>query len=297
LQLFGFVEEEGVLFHSALIGSRFFSGELSERNLRELLTPEGLSCAEMAQHFCTNLNPIMEGVLPQEAYDLAFFLEPHIEQGPVLERENISLGVVTSITGTTMTEITFFGEANHAGTTPMDIRKDPVRGMIHLGNRLEEKLSQVPRVVGTIGRILVDPNVGNVIPSQVCFTVDIRCVEKKTLQKLLEGLKIWGQEAAEKFRLKVEFLQGHQVMPLQMDAKLQEELGRQAAKLHMPSMGLHSGAGHDALSMARICPVGMVFVPSKNGKSHCPEESSDFEHLGQVARMLWEVIQQQDRIL
>jgi allantoate deiminase len=294
VQLFGFAEEEGVLFNSALVGSRFFTRRLSREDLLSMKNDAGISCADLADAFREKLAPRMDGEMPDEAGNPAFYLEPHIEQGPVLDRKGVALGVVSSITGTSMTDIVFRGEANHAGTTPMDVRKDPVRGLVHVSSMLDKSVRESGGAVGTIGRIAVDPNVGNVIPSSVSFTVDLRCVDERMLSSLLEELDEWCREAAREWSLDVSLSPGHRVMPLEMDAGLRRDLFEEAEKLGVPAMSLPSGAGHDALFMGGICPVGMVFIPSLHGKSHSPQEKSDYEHLGQAARVIRGVIERQD---
>jgi allantoate deiminase len=298
VQLLGFVEEEGVLFKRGLLGSRFFCGEMTLEDLRKLSTDSGASWEDMAKDFCASLEPFMDGPFPKDAKNMAFFLEPHIEQGPVLFERGIPLGVVSSITGTSMTNITFYGEANHAGTTPMATRKDPLRGLVHVGHFLEKRVERVhSSAVGTIGHITLEPNVANVIASRVSFTVDLRCVDKEELLEMLQELETCCYEGAAKFRLKVELFPGHRVMPLEMDASLQKDLLAEAASQGVRATSLPSGAGHDALSMGRLGRTGMLFIPSREGKSHCPEESSDYSHMGNAARIVWGMLQRQEEDL
>jgi allantoate deiminase len=295
IQLMGFAEEEGVLCNMGLLGSRFFCGEITPEDFRKLRTGSGALLGDLAKDFCASLLPLMEGPFPEEAKNLAFFLEPHIEQGPVLYEKGIPLGVVSSITGTSMTNITFYGEANHAGTTPMDTRKDPVRGLISVGSYLEKRLQEArSHAVGTIGRILAEPNVGNVIASKVSFTVDLRCVNREELLEMLQGLEECCREAASKFFLKAELSPGHRIMPVEMDAALQEDLFAEAAFRGIETISLPSGAGHDTLSLGHLWRKAMLFIASREGKSHCPEESSDYRHLGQAAEVLWGVLRRQD---
>ncbi len=294
LQLMAFSEEEGVLFQSALAGSRYFSGALSQETLFSWRTASGKPFESLAREFQTVLRSLMDGELPKTAGKLAWFIEPHVEQGPLLEETRATIGIVSSITGTSLTELRFTGEANHAGTTPAEKRKDPVRGFLHFGALLEASVQRTQGLVATIGRIVVRPNVGNVIPADLTFTVDLRCTEAGTLEKMQSLLEKWSLEVARECLLDVSVHPGHKVPPAEMDARLREGLTAVAATLDLNPQAIISKAGHDALSLSSVCPVGMIFLPSKGGRSHSPEEESDFTHLAAAARVLSDFIIKED---
>lgn len=285
-QLFAFAEEEGVLFDTAMAGSGAFAGLFDGEAVQAWTTPEGVTLGELAAGFHREIAPLVDGPPPAEARSLAWYIEPHIEQGPVLDEEGARLGIVTSITGTTMTEVVFTGQANHAGTTPMHLRRDAVRGLVEVSRRLDEAVRAAEGAVGTVGKIAVTPNVGNVIAGEVRFTVDLRCTDGGLLTDLLEQLETWSTEAAERWGLQVALRPGHRVMPVAMDGRLRRGLHDAAGELGIEARALPSGAGHDALNMARLCPAGMLFVPSRDGKSHCPEEHSDVRDLAVAAEVL-----------
>ena len=294
LQLIAFTEEEGVRFNSALAGSRFFTGEFGTEILKTWRTPEDDLLEALLTDFEKNLKDVLDGTLPKSCRNMDFFIEPHVEQGPVLTESGDILGIVTSITGTSMTEITFSGEANHAGTTPMGSRKDPVRGLIYVANLLEKRVQKSGNFIATIGKIQLEPNVSNVIPSKANFTVDLRSAESDVLCTLLQELEDWCHQAAQTWSLQYKIRTGHKVMPTEMDPQVQACLMECARKRGVPSRFMTSGAGHDALSMSAICSVGMIFVPSIGGKSHCPEESTNFDHLALAAEILADFITAMD---
>lgn len=298
LQLFAFAEEEGVLFDYAMAGSSFFTGGLDMETLNSWRTDDGTPFHDLFVGFQKEISPLTDGKPPASAKRLEWYVEPHIEQGPVLMISGNTIGVVTSITGTTMTEIIFQGEANHAGSTPMNRRKDPVRGLVEVSNRLDGAVRRTGNAVGTVGKINVTPNVANVIAGEVRFTVDLRCIERETLQDLLSELECWCVEAASRWGLHTELRPRHRIMPVAMSPHVTAGLLESAAELGASARTLPSWSGHDALNMARLCPVGMIFVPSLNGgKSHCPEEYSEYEDFAKAAETLASLIRRDDERL
>jgi N-carbamoyl-L-amino-acid hydrolase len=208
------------------------------------------------------------------------YLELHIEQGPVLEQKKLSLGVVTGIVGILRYRVTITGQPNHAGTTPMTLRHDALTGFCEIGLAFETlcRQSYPTEIVGTIGRVQNDPNASNVIPGRVEFDLEIRSLDANVSRSIYGAFEKEAARIAEARGLSV-------VMePLSVSEALQvtdnvRMLLREACAKIAPAAELPSGAGHDANQLGRIGPIGMIFVPSREGKSHCPEEWTDSQDI------------------
>ena len=289
-----FAEEEGARFQRALTGSAHFARPLTEEQRRALVDGEGQSLEEAAGIFLRGLVPFLDGVSLPVARP-AFALEVHVEQGPRLERSGLSLAVPTSIAATSMTEIVFGGEMNPAGTTPMELRRDPFRGLVEVASRLDGHVAAFPDAVGTIGRVLLDPNVGNVIARRAIFSVDLRCPDGDDLDRLIEAVLGDCREVASRLGLDLEIRPGHRESATTLDPSLRRRIFQALSERGWQAGEFPSGAGHDAIHLARICPTAMLFVPSRGGRSHCPQEWSDGDHLARAARIVADVARSCDR--
>jgi N-carbamoyl-L-amino-acid hydrolase len=202
----------------------------------------------------------------------------HIEQGPVLEQTNHQLGVVRGIAGIQRYRLTVEGEPNHAGTTPMNLRKDALTAAAEIILCFEQLCQETyqEEVVGTVGKLMNEPNAANVIPGKVTCELEIRSLDKDIQDMIITQLHHAALQISKRRGVSVQFDCLSQSEPILVQNNVRSVI-EQACKEVAPTMFLSSGAGHDANQIARIAPIGMIFVPSKNGRSHCPEEWTDYE--------------------
>ena len=263
IEAIGFSEEEGVRFGFPFIGSRAFVGDLDAEAL-ERKDSNGVSVAEAIRRFGLDPDRIGEAALPEEAQALGY-LEFHIEQGPVLESVDARVGVVEAIAGQSRFEITFEGRAGHAGTTPMHLRRDALAGAAEWMVAVEREAAATPGLVATVGRIAAWPGATNVIPERVALSLDVRHRLDSERAAACERMLSGGRPGLD-FRAEARLEQP----TVEMNAALTELLeGAVAEKAHR----MVSGAGHDAMIVARRMPAAMLFVRSPGGLSHHPEES------------------------
>jgi N-carbamoyl-L-amino-acid hydrolase len=270
-----FQDEEGRF--GGLTGSAVWSGAMTREAADGLHDADGTSWA-VARRRAAEIAP------PGEAPPARFhaYLEPHIEQGPVLDTAGEVLGVVEAIVGVRQAQVTFTGEANHAGTTPMHLRRDAVRGVIALATALDTALGEIadPRTVWTLGRITVEPNAPSIVPGRASVTVQMRDADTRRLRAMVEALHASVARVAAAQGLGADLAEGFTLDPVQMDDRLMSALADGAAATcpgkwrRMPS-----GALHDASHVARVVPSGMLFVPSIGGISHNPDEDTRRAHL------------------
>ncbi|TQN60656.1 Zn-dependent hydrolase [Agrobacterium tumefaciens] len=289
LAVVDFLAEEVSIFGVSCIGSRAMAGVLPQDWLRRISDGRDLATA------IRDVGGKPEGLEAPLADDLKAFLELHIEQGPVLEREKIALGVVTTIVGINRVEIEVKGRPDHAGTTPMGLRADALVAAARIVSEIERfatELSGGPgHFTATVGEFEISPNAANVVPGRVRMLVDIRAEraeDKEAFVSWLTGLDGDGENAIEARLISAN-------PGVQMDDGLQEMLAKAADGLDTPYRKMVSGAGHDAAFMTRLCPSAMLFVPCRDGRSHCPEEWADAADLALAAEVLANTIMELDR--
>ncbi|MCU1808029.1 Zn-dependent hydrolase [Cytobacillus firmus] len=284
LEVIALIEEEGSRFGGGLMGSRGMTGLLAEEDFKALKDKDGITTVEAMEKI--GLDPSLPKV--RDPQTVKAYLELHIEQGPVLEEKNIPIGVVETIVGLTQLEVTVKGKAGHAGTTPMDRRSDALvaaAGMIAQFPGLAAEEGE--GTVVTTGRLQVYPNGANVIPDQTVFSVDIRSGREEHVQNVIQKVK----ELAESYLdsgLEITVEQLLYIQPKEMNKEIVSLLKEKSSKLGFPSCSMNSGAGHDAMVFADYTSTGMLFIPSKNGLSHCPEEWSDSRHIAEAVQILFE---------
>ncbi|MCD5001144.1 M20 family metallo-hydrolase [Enterococcus saccharolyticus] len=287
IQVLSFSEEEGSRFPMNFSGSRFVINQVPE-NMDELKDNQGITFSEAKQHAVSQLH---ETLSKGQAYEVENFTEIHIEQGPVLENQKKQIGIVTGIVAQKRFSITVNGQGNHAGTTPMSMRKDALKQAVVLIGRLEEIAQEIGEpLVFTVGKMHVFPNVSNVIPSQVVFSIDIRHMDVNVLQlfedrmlaqirqqkqdRLMEILvDCWLDEPAEK-----------------TNPELSALLDQICKEKNISSHVMSSGAGHDTQIMNLVVPTALLFVPSRAGISYSPLEYTSAEDLNTGKDVLKEFI-------
>ncbi len=252
VEVVGFSEEEGVRYGVPFIGSRALVGTLDAATIalaapviREFgLDPQGIPDARFAA-------------------ETAAYLEFHIEQGPVLESLQLPLGVVDAIAGQSRVEVTFDGQANHAGTTPMALRRDALVAAAEWIVRVEREARACDGLVATVGRLVVEPNASNVIPERVTVSLDVRhrCddIRRGAVRRLVGAAARWEERLDQ--------------AAVPMDAGLRERLAKAVERAGYKVHHMTSGAGHDAMIVAPHIPSAMLFLRSPGGISHSPEES------------------------
>lgn len=283
VEVVAFTDEEGVRFQTTLLGSKAIAGTLDPAVL-EARDGDGVSVAEAMRTFGAD-----PGRIGEAAYvpgSLLAFVETHIEQGPRLEAAGRALGVVTAIAGGTRLEITLTGEAGHAGTVPMGQRRDALSGAAEAALAIERYCRDDGTLVGTIGRIAVGPGAINVIPGTAVFTTDIRAPENAQRRSAVSELRRRIETIAGDRGLACDIRVLYDADGCECDPRLVEALSAAVAGEGCDALRLHSGAGHDAMAMAAIAPVGMLFVRCRGGISHHPDESITAEDADAVARVL-----------
>ncbi|WP_042375602.1 Zn-dependent hydrolase [Neobacillus jeddahensis] len=284
LEIIALIEEEGARFGGGLMGSRGITGLLSEENFKKLKDNEGVSTEEAMVKI--GLDPTLPK--KRDPKTIKAFLELHIEQGPILEEKNIPIGVVEAIVGLTQFEITVEGQAGHAGTTPMDRRADALVTAAQMIAQFPSlAIEEGAGTVMTTGQLHVFPNGANVIPKKTVFTVDIRSGKEEHIQNVIRKLN----ELIESYRLdgmKITAEQQLYMQPKVMNREIVALLKQASSDLETPYCSINSGAGHDAMVFSDVTDVGMLFIPSKDGLSHCPEEWSDSMHIANAVQIFFE---------
>lgn len=286
LEVIAMVEEEGTRFGSGLMGSRGIHGILDKEDFQKMRDKEGISVAEAMKQ--AGLDPSQP--VHRHPKTMKAFLELHIEQGPVLEKEKISLGIVDKIVGMCQLEVTVKGKAGHAGTTPMDMRQDALVVAAKIVAQLPDLVKNEEKgTVITTGQLNVYPNGANVIPEKVVFTIDLRSGDEETMERVLETVEKFIQ-AEEKAGINIDIKQKLWVPPKKLNEQIHHLLQKSAEKLGITYMTMPSGAGHDAMIFSDFTDTGLIFIPSKNGISHHPDEWSEFEDIARGIDVLFEAV-------
>ena len=279
IEVVGFSEEEGVRFGVPFIGSRALVGRVDEELLGRK-DEHGVSVRKALQDFGLNPDEISKAMLSD---DVLAYTEFHIEQGPVLENLGRPLGVVEAIVGQNRLQFTFSGQANHAGTTPMNLRHDALAAAAEWILAVENLAQRTPGIVATVGFVEAKPGATNVIAGEACATLDIRHASDRERTEALDELIRQAESSAARRGVTVKWralLAQHAVA---MDPFLAEQIEHAIQKAGCEPHRMASGAGHDAMILAQKVPAAMIFLRTPGGISHDPAESV---HLDDVARAL-----------
>ena len=270
VEVVGFADEEGVRYHSTYLGSKAITGKFPAENL-DLLDADGISMRDALMSF--GKQPEQIAAASRKPTDIVAFLEIHIEQGPVLERENLPLGVVSSISGATRMRVSLHGEAGHAGTVPMNLRRDALCAAAEAIVAIETACSGQAGLVGTVGSVNAMPGASNVIPGEVEFSVDVRAPADNDRQQAVDRIEQEIRQSAAKRNVEASINIVHNEPSICCDNAIVDALTEVVARHCGSSLLLPSGAGHDAAAMAEFTRAGMLFVRCKGGISHNPAES------------------------
>lgn len=284
--------EEGSRFPLGCLGSSAFCGLWNADAVLDLRDERGMSLREA---LADPNGGLLGGAALREPQGIAAYLELHVEQGPVLEREGISLGVVTAIAGQRRYRITVEGVSGHAGTVPMELRADALCAAAELVLAIESAACAGAGAVATVGRMSVEPGGTNVIPARAVFSLDVRGAVEERIDAIESALveKTKGVERARGVRVQIERLEARKPAP--MDQRLRAAVHRAIASLGERAMDVTSGAGHDAMCLAHIAPAAMIFVPSEGGRSHVAQERTSPADLERGVRALAAAIVEVDR--
>jgi N-carbamoyl-L-amino-acid hydrolase len=289
LEVVIFQNEEG-----GLIGSRAMDGELTEKEL-DLVSRSGKTIREGIKFIGGDVSRLSE--VRRRKGDIAGYLELHIEQGGTLDSEKINIGVVEGIVGINWWDVSVDGFANHAGTTAMNNRQDALLAAAKFIEAVNRVVTSVPgRQVGTVGRISALPGAPNVIPGKVVLSLELRDLDAAKIKMLFERIKAEAEKIAADSKTKFDFKEINVNIPAPTDPKIRSLITEAAHDLGLTTKSLPSGAGHDAQDMARLGPVGMIFVPSVGGISHSPREFSRPEDIANGANVLLHTLLKLDRL-
>ena len=270
IDIVGFCDEEGTRFGTTLLGSRALTGQWQE-NWRYLKDANGISLEQAMNNFGLSFDDIATASIART--DILGYLELHIEQGPVLEQENLPVGVVSAIAGAKRYNLTVEGMAGHAGTVPMSMRYDALSCASEMILAVEHISQHRPGVVATVGKIENAPNGVNVISGRTLFSLDIRSEDDELRDKALSEILDSFNAIAARRQLKLSIEQTHSAPAVKCNEHLKQALVKGVEASGINPRILASGAGHDAMAMADICPVAMLFTRCKGGISHHPAES------------------------
>lgn len=287
LEVVVFANEEG-----GKTGSRAMSGEVTPSEYG-LITHSGHTIGEGITIVGGNPDDLARA--ERQAGSIAAYLELHIEQGGVLERENVDIGVVEGIVGIKRWRVTIAGFANHAGTTPMNDRRDALlaaAGLIQTVNRVVTRVEG--RQVGTVGQLEVSPGAPNVIPGEVTLSLEIRDLDMEKIDALFQAVESESQALARATRTTFAFSQFYVSRSAPTNEHIRRTIADVATELGHSTLRMPSGAGHDAQSIALLGPIGMIFIPSMGGISHSPQEFSHPEDIVDGANVLLNTLRKLD---
>jgi allantoate deiminase len=282
LWVIAFMDEEGTRFNSALFGSRAFTGE-GVGDFGNRVDADGITLRDAMVAAGFDIDRVDTAA---RVGDIGAYLELHIEQGPVLEAEDIDIGVVTSIVGLRGYHARLRGQANHAGTTPMHLRRDAFAGAARIALSLRDHARCREGVTANVGKISVEPGGANVVPGVADFTIDVRAATAEGLAELERVVEETVTRIAAEESLGLDLEPTFALEPLELDSGLVDAVERAARTEGASARRLPSGAGHDAMLVGRHVPAAMIFVPSRSGISHSPEEHSDAGHVEVGMRVL-----------
>lgn len=290
LEVIVFTDEEG-----GLVGSRAMNGTLSSEALTEK-SHSGKTVREGIQ--ALGGDPDNLGSVKRQKGDIKAFLEIHIEQGRILETEDIDIGVVEGIVGIAWWDVTITGYANHAGTTPMNMRQDALMAAAQLILAVNRVVTGVEgSQVGTVGRINAEPGAPNVIPGKVVMSLELRDLSADKIQFLFKAIEKEAAIISKKTGTQISFDPiDAMAIPAPTDPAIRRQIAESAEELGLTAHFMPSGAGHDAQDMAKIAPTGMIFIPSVGGVSHSPKEFSRMSDIVNGANVLLKTILKIDQI-
>jgi beta-ureidopropionase / N-carbamoyl-L-amino-acid hydrolase len=288
LEVVIFQNEEG-----GLVGSEAMIGMLGEKEL-EHVSSSGKTIREGINFIGGDVSKLAS--VKREKGSIAAYLELHIEQGGTLEAEHIDIGVVEGIVGINQWNVTIEGFANHAGTTAMNNRRDALLAAAKFIEAVNRVVTSVPgRQVGTVGKIQAFPGAPNVIPGKVVLTLELRDLVATKIEMLYQRIRAEADQIAQASKVTFDFQPINTNIPAPTDPRIRALIDQSAKELGLTTKQMPSGAGHDAQDMARLAPVGMIFIPSIGGISHSPKEFSRPQDIENGANVLLQTLLKLDK--
>ena len=277
IEIVAFTDEEGRF--GGFVGSKAMTGKLTKTDLASSRDPKGLYLTEAMTKAGFPPNAALRATANPKDY-LAY-LELHVEQGPVLQSAGDEIGIVSGVVGLWKFEVTFQGKPDHAGTTPFRLRHDAYLGAAEFGAGLRKlaKKHGSPITVATVGYIELSPGADNVVPEYARFTIDLRDLSMSVLRQMRKAIRENLHSLAQKHHLKVKIEQKLAAKSVKMSSKVRGALQRGSEVVGAKWRDMHSGAGHDAQILGEFTPSGLYFIPSLNGRSHCPDELSSWKDI------------------
>jgi N-carbamoyl-L-amino-acid hydrolase len=293
LEVVCFVGEESSRFGFSTLGSSLAAGEVHPKDLTNAVDSQGTKLADVLASLGISQKNLRG--LARDPKSVKAYLELHIEQGPILEAIGKRIGLVTSIAAPSRFKVIFTGQADHSGTTPMEMRKDALVAAALLIKFIENtcrKFSAMAkgRVVGTVGAMKIEPGVINAVPGKTELLVDIRAITAQAKDRVARLVKAQAQNIARKRGIGVEALTIREEDPVPLDTRLLRLTKQICQEKNIVYEIMPSGAGHDAMQMAKITPAGMIFIPSQRGISHNPLEWTDPDDIGLGTQILMETM-------
>ena len=292
LELVVWAHEESTAFGVGTAASRIVAGDIQAGDMDRVWN--GMKRRDAIRKIAGNPDQIESAVRGKGAWHS--YVELHIEQGGTLDQARVPIGIVEGIVAIHRYDVVIEGMVNHAGTTPMTGRRDAMVAAAQLTLAVREIASRRQgRQVGTVGRLEIEPNSPNVIPGRATLSVEFRDLSEQVLRELGDAVRARGAEIAADTGTTINFTLASTNVPAMATAGIQDAIGRAAASLKLNTMTLPSGAGHDAQQIARLCPMGMIFVPSLGGISHSPKESTTWEDCANGANVLLRTVLELDQ--
>ena len=293
LEVVCFIGEESSRFGFSTLGSSLVAGEVHLKDLTNAVDAQGTKLADVLSSL--GISPRNLSRLARDPKSMKAYLELHIEQGPILEAKAKRIGLVTSIAAPSRFKVIFTGQADHSGTTPMEMRKDALVAAAHLIEYVEKicrKFSSMEkgRVVGTVGAMKIEPGVINAVPGRAELSIDIRSTSAQAKDKVARLVKQRGAAIARDRGIAIEVLNIRAEEPVPLDKRLLRITRQLCDEKAIDYEIMPSGAGHDAMQMAKITPAGMIFIPSRRGISHNPLEWTDPDDIALGAQLLMETM-------
>jgi allantoate deiminase len=290
LEVIVFANEEGARFSNALWGSRALLGIVQEDEPLRLKDPDGVTLAEAMR--ASGLDParVQEARIDPRRYKA--FIELHPEQSEVLETQGVTIGAVEGIAGTAWMKARLKGRADHAGATPMNLRRDALAAAAEIVLEVERiaRCKSSPRTVATVGQLTVKPGGINIVPGEVEMSFDVRDLDKEAGDQTYAAIREAARGICAAREVQIELNELSRVMPVPLNGEIITLIEETCREQGISCRRIVSGAGHDAQLMALICPTGMIFVPSVGGVSHSPDEKTEWHDVATSAQVLLEVL-------
>jgi len=279
IEIICFTAEESSRFGISTIGSKFLTGKLKINQMKDITDKSGVTLKDALEEIGKSVDKIKSAQKQSKSFQS--FFEVHIEQGPLLERNQKDIGVISGIASPTRYEVVIEGKASHSGTTPMNLRSDAFLGAAEMSLAIDKaaKKEVVEGTVATVGDCVVLPGAMNVVPERAKIKIDIRGVNSRSKLEVSNEIKKTAEKLKNEKKLKVFINLIMEDKPVNLDKNIIESIKKTCNTLNISFQNMVSGAGHDSMHMSDICPTGLIFIPCKDGLSHHKEEFTSLDSI------------------